>query len=116
MPLTINTRAFSFDGIGNNQVTYRDPSATASSPSTCRLTRIDPIPQGSFPGVTKTDARLSRRCIVGEANWPAVVFAGSSIPANATPEFRALLLADFRSLVASAEFADMWNSGTIMHA
>lgn len=114
MSITVNSRTFAIDSVsGNNQVVYRDTNSTLVSPSVLRLSRTDPTPQGSFPGVGKTDSRFHRRAINGDSNWPAVMYVGTSVPANMIQAEKDALLADFRAYVASDAFADLFKNGTI---
>lgn len=116
MPLTINTRAYTVDTVAAQAVTYRDPSATALLPSTFRLARTDPKPTANFPGVSKTEAKVTKRVAVNGVTWPALLYVGSSTPAGMADADLDLLIADFRSYVASTAFVDLIKGGKIYHA
>lgn len=116
MPLIINTRSYTVDNVAAQAVTYRDPSATALLPSSFRLARTDPKPTANFPGVSKAEAKVTKRVAVNGATWPALLYTGSSIPAGIEEADLDLLIADYRSYVASTAFAELIKGGKIYHA
>lgn len=116
MPLVINTRNFAVDSVAAQAVTYRDPSATALLPAVARLARTDPKPTANFPGVSKTEAKISKKVMIGAASWPLLLRLDASIPAGTADADLDLLIADFRSLVASTAFASLVKGGTIYYA
>lgn len=113
MALVVNTRSYTIDSVAAQAVTYRDPSSTALLPSVLRLARTDPKPTANFPGVSKAEVKISKRATVGAATWPALIRAESSIPAGISATEHDLLIADFRSFVASTAFANLMKDGVI---
>lgn len=116
MPLVVNTRSFTVDNIAAQAVTYRDPSATALLPASLKLARTDPKPTTSFPGVSKTEAKISKKAVVASVAWPALIRMETSIPAGMADVDLDLLIADFRSFTASTAFAALVKQGTIYYA
>lgn len=116
MALTINTRTYTIDDASSKgSVTYRDPSSTAGLPSTALLGRTDPVPTATFNGTSKGEFRLNKMTAVGERNWPLVLRFSSSIPVGSDDAAQDLIIADFRSFVASTAFVDLVKGGKVYH-
>lgn len=117
MALPINTRSYTVDDTSTKgRVIYRDPSSTAGLPSTALLARVDPMPTGTFNGVSKADFRLDKVTTVNEKNWPLIIRLSSSLPVGTPDADSDLIIADFRAFVASAAFVDLVKGGKIYHA
>lgn len=116
MPLTINTRSYTVDTPSASAVLYRDPSSTFQAPSTAKLGRINAKPNGQSAGNTKSEAKVSRSPLVGGRYVPALIRADSSVPVGMLDADLDLMIADFRSLVASTAFVDLIKGGKIYHA
>lgn len=116
MPLVINTRSYTIDQTANNAVVYRDPNATAQKPSTSKLGRTAAKPSGLSAGSTKAEAKVSRVTDVSGKFLPALIRADASVPVGMSDVDLDLMIADFRSLVASAAFVDLVKGGKIYYA
>lgn len=116
MPLTINTRSYTIDDASSkNSVIYRDPQATAAQPSIAKLGRIEAKRTPTFNGVTKAEAKVSKTPLISDVPVPALLRAEGSVPVGMDDVELDLLIADFRSLVASAAFVDLVKGGKIYH-
>lgn len=116
MPLSINTRSYTVDTPSANSVIYRDPNATFQAPSTAKLGRINAKPNGDYAGNTKSEAKVARTPLVGGRYVPALIRAESSVPVGTPDADLDLMIADFRSLVASTAFVDLVKNGKIYYA
>lgn len=116
MPLVINTRSYTADTQVNNSWMYRDPASTAGLPSTLRIARTAPVATPSFPGQAKGEAKFTKMFMVNLKPLPALIRAESSIPVGLTAAEQDVLIADFRSFVASSAFVDLVKEGKIYHA
>lgn len=118
MPLTINARAYTIaDTSQKGAVGYDDPSSTSVAPSRFRLAKTDPKPTNTFKGVARGEAKFTKSVDVGAGVMaPAIMLCDRSIPVGTSQAAVDLLVADFRSFVASTAFADWVNSGRIYHA
>lgn len=115
MPLTINTRSYTADTQATNAWIYRDANATAAQPSTLKLGRTPAKPTSDFAGVTKAEAKVSKTPMVGGKALPALIRAESSVPVGTLDADVDLMIADFRSFVAGAAFADLIKKGSIYY-
>lgn len=116
MPLTINTRTYTADTPANNAWYYRDSATSAALPSVLRIARTTPKASGNFPGQAKSEVKFSKQTIVGELPLPAIIRAESSIPVGMSDAEQDVLIADFRSFVASTAFVDLIKAAKIYHA
>lgn len=116
MPLVINTRSYTVDTPSASSVIYRDPNATFQAPSTAKLGRIAAKPSGDYAGNTKSEAKVSRTPLVAGKYLPALIRADSSVPVGTADADVDLMIADFRSLVASTAFVDLIKGGKIYYA
>ena len=116
MPLTVNTRTYTADQQNNNAWSYRDSASTAALPSALRIGRTPPKASGMFPGQSKTDAKFNKTVVVNTLPLPAIIRAESSTPVGMPDAELDVLIADFRSFVASTAFVDLVKGGKIYHA
>lgn len=116
MPLTINTRTYSADTQQNNAWFYRDSASTAALPSMLRIARTPPKATPTFNGQAKSECKFTKQTTVADKPLPAIIQAGSSIPVGMPDAEVDVLVADFRSFVASTAFVDLVKSAKIYHA
>lgn len=118
MPLTINTRTYTADTQANNAWIYRDSASTAAHPSGLKLGRTPPKAVAGFAGQSKSECKFTKTMAIGVAATPlpAIIRAESSIPVGMVDADLDILIADFRSYVASTAFADLVKTAKIYHA
>jgi len=107
MSLTVNAKTYTPDAFGSNSVGYIGPLKTASVKDDLVLRRTAAKPTGTFSGVARSQAKLTRTLTLTGAKtptWEVIADLTVSIPVGFAAADVDALCADLGALVASADF------------
>jgi hypothetical protein len=113
MSLDVNTKVYSLDSSGVNNVGYRGPAHSVSSKDILRLLRVEPKVVTTSSGVGRTSAKLTRTLVLTGAKEPVrdgAIEVGGSIPVGAAQADVYAMIADLGAWMVSAEGkAHIWS-------
>lgn len=104
MAITINTKVYNQDKIAPDSIGYAGPNDTVSVTDTLGLKRTDPKPVGTFAGVARSSAKISRSFTL--ANGQVVTALGEanfSIPVGVAQADAEAIAADLGTFVNSTQ-------------
>lgn len=107
MSLTINAKTYAADSFAQNAIGYIGPIKTVSLKDDVVLRRTAPKPTGTFSGVGKTSAKLTRTLALTGALTPsgdAILDVSVSVPVGFTAADVDSVLNDMGSFLSSAAF------------
>lgn len=107
MSLTINAKTYNADSFQQSVVGYIGSAKTVSVKDDVQLKRTAPKATGTFSGVGRTQAKLTRTLTLTGALTPsgdAIVSIDVSVPVGYASADVDALLNDFGSFLASASF------------
>lgn len=107
MSLTINTKTYTPDSFGSNQVGYNGPAKSGTLKDDIVLRRTAAKPTTTFSGLSRTSAKLTRTLGLTNALTPtgdALIEVSVATPVGYTAADVDALLNDMGSFVSSASF------------
>jgi hypothetical protein len=105
MALTFNSKTYTADSFGPNQVGYYGAAQTVTVKDGLRLARTAPKASATYSGTGRTQAKLTRTLTLTGALTPtgdSIVELNVNVPVGAASADVDALLNDFGALVSSA--------------
>lgn len=106
---TYNTKSYVQDRVEPNKVTLVGPSHTVSNTQTVVFGRTAPKPSGTSLGVSRGEVKAVRTGVINPATGAkanAQLATSISVPVGFDPTTLDDLIADYRAVVASADFVN----------
>lgn len=113
MALTINTRTYNQDRVLPDSVSYTGPANTITSIDKMVLSRAYPKASGTFKGVAKPLAKMTKTVVVNPTTGETrdmIAYIGGSIPVGTPPADVDGVLADLASWVNTTPSKDLFKS------
>ena len=110
MSLTFNTKTYSADAVGVNQVGYAGPAQTASVKDKLSIGRTAAKATSAFSGVTRTDSKLTRTLTLTGALTPSadlIIEIKTSVPVGAAAADIDSAINDLAAYMATASYKDV---------
>lgn len=118
MSMTINTKTFTADSFGVNQVTYDGPAKTVTLKDDLSLKYTAPKPTSTYSGVARSASKLTRTGTLTGSLTPSgdsIIGVETSIPVGTAGADIDALVADFAAYAATSEFLALVKQGKISH-
>ncbi|UUW21154.1 MAG: hypothetical protein [Sanya solspi-like virus 4] len=113
MALTINTRSYVQDRVNPDSVSYAGPANTLTIVDTFQMARVYPKPNGTFKGVAKPSAKLTKTLVINSTTGEtgnAIVTLSASLPVGVASADVDTLLADIASFCTSADAKSLFKT------
>jgi hypothetical protein len=110
LSLTVNAKTYAADAFGSNSVGYIGPAKTASVKDDLVLRRTAAKPTGTFSGVSRSQAKLTRTLTLTNAktpSWEMIADVAVSIPVGFAAADVDAMCADLGAYIASADFKNL---------
>lgn len=113
---TYNTKSYVQDRVEPNKVTLVGPSHTVSDIQNVAFGRTAPKPSGASLGVARGEVKCVRTGVINAstgAKANAQLSTSISVPVGFNPATLDDLIADYRAVVASADFVNLVKNGKV---